>query len=273
MAVSKEWQLQYDAAKRYEEVLVSSILGPFARLVVERSELQVGESVLDVGCGTGAATRYAAQKVGSAVRVTGLDMNPGMIEVAKSLPPVDGATIDWVEKGACELPLSDDTFDVVLCSQVLQFLTERSKALSEMCRVLKPGGRVCLSHWCDIRENPYFHALLEAVSELLGNETGAGLKAAFVLSDPEVLRSLLRDAGFRDLVVTVVRLELQIPVLEEFVPRHLDATPLGPAYRATSSQNQLAVVRHMARRLSEFEPTEAPGLRIPFSSLLAVARK
>lgn len=271
MTVSKEWQLQRDAAEQYEDVLVRSILGPFARLIVDRSELQVGQRVLDVGCGTGAATRYAAEKVGTTGRVAGLDVNPGMIDVAKSLPPVSGVPIVWIEKSAYELPFADGEFDVVLSAQVLQFLTDRPLAMSQMHRVLAPGGRVCCSHWCDIRENPYFCALLDTLSEHLGRETAAGLEAAFTLSDPELLLSLLRDAGFREPTVTAVQLELPLPALDEFVPRHIDATPLATAFRAASAQDRRGIVDGMAERLSEFGSRDA--VRVPFTSLVAVAHK
>src|SRR5688572_1326585 len=117
MAISTEWQLAREAAERYEQILVPAILGPAARALVDWSALKSGESVLDVGAGTGAATRYAAELVGSSGRVIGIDVNGGMIEVAKSLSPIQGAVIEWHEKSAYELPLEDQTVDAVLSAQ------------------------------------------------------------------------------------------------------------------------------------------------------------
>jgi ubiquinone/menaquinone biosynthesis C-methylase UbiE len=62
MSTSKEWQLERESAERYERVVVPSILGPFARALVEHSDLQGGEAVLDIGCGTGAATHGLRQR-------------------------------------------------------------------------------------------------------------------------------------------------------------------------------------------------------------------
>ncbi|MCB1036883.1 MAG: methyltransferase domain-containing protein, partial [Acidobacteria bacterium] len=122
METSKQWQLARDAALRYEEILVPAILGPAAVALVEWAALGHGTAVLDLGCGTGAAARAAAGKVGESGRVVGADVNAGMLEVARSLPAVAGAEIEWLESGAHRLPLADGELDGVLFAQTLQFL-------------------------------------------------------------------------------------------------------------------------------------------------------
>jgi ubiquinone/menaquinone biosynthesis C-methylase UbiE len=112
-----------------------------------------GEVVVDIGCGTGAAARIAAEKVGASGRVVGVDINAGMLDVARSLPSVRGAVIEWFENSAYQLPFTKPDFDVALCAQTLQFLEDRRQAVAEMYRVLKPGGRIALSLWCEIRES------------------------------------------------------------------------------------------------------------------------
>jgi ubiquinone/menaquinone biosynthesis C-methylase UbiE len=183
MATSKQWQLAQDAAERYERIVVPAILGPAARSLVEWSDLRDGERVVDIGCGTGAATQFAAEKVGASGRVAGVDVNAGMIDVAKSVPPVQGAVIEWFQNSAYQLPFTEGEFDVALCAQTLQFLEDRPRALTEMHRILKPGGRIAVSLWSDIQKSPYFHAMVQAITKNIGAETAAGLRAAFGLSD------------------------------------------------------------------------------------------
>ena len=65
-----------------------------------------------------------------------------MLAVARSLPPVEGAAIEWIEASALDMPLPDAAFDIVLCQQGLQQFPDRPAALREMRRVLQPGGRL-----------------------------------------------------------------------------------------------------------------------------------
>ncbi|HWV57417.1 MAG TPA: methyltransferase domain-containing protein [Longimicrobiales bacterium] len=266
MATSKHWQLAREAAERYERILVPVILGPAARALVEWAGLRNGESVVDVGCGTGAATRLTAEAVGSSGRVAGVDVNPGMLDVARSAAGVRGAVIEWFEASAYQLPFADGEFNVALCAQTLQFLDDRPQAAAEMYRVLEPGGRVAISFWCDIRENPYFHALVDAVTDNIGAETAAGLGAAFGLSDPETIRALLIESGFENVNVSAKQLDLEVPRLDDFVPRHVSATPMSAGFDAASVEARRAVVQDVSERLAAYQTGE--GVRVPFRTHL-----
>ncbi|HRQ64542.1 MAG TPA: methyltransferase domain-containing protein [Xanthomonadaceae bacterium] len=271
MTTSTQWQLALDAAARYEEVLVPSILGPAALALVDRAGLREGESVLDVGCGTGAATRFAAERTGPSGRVVGVDVNEGMIDVARSMPPVAGPTIEWVAKSAYELPFAAEQFDVVLCAQTLQFLQDRPRALAEMRRVLKPGGRVAVSLWSDIRESPYFHALVQAVSRHIGAETAAGLEAAFSLSDGNASGAMISAAGFEAVNVSVAQLELRLPAPAMFVPRHVSATPMSAGFDAASATARQLVIDDTARELAQY--ATSCGMTVPFRTQLVLASR
>ena len=185
MTTSTQWQLARESPERYQNILTPAILGPFAEAVVNVAALQAGEAVVDVGTGTGAAARYAAEIVGPSGRVLGVDVNAGMLEVARSLPAVPGAPVEWREANATRLPLDDHRIDAALCAQTLQFLPKKEAALAEMRRVVKPGGRIALSLWCEIEESPYFYTLIQAIARHIGPEAAAGLKSAFALCDAD----------------------------------------------------------------------------------------
>lgn len=271
MTTSTQWQLAREAAEQYERILVPSILGPAAKALVERVPLEHGDTVLDVGCGTGAAARCAAEKVGGSGRVIGVDVNAGMIDVARSLPPAQGAVVEWQEGSAYQLPLEDQSVDTVLCAQSLQFLADRPTALAEMVRVLKTDGCLGISLWCDLQESPYFQALIEAVSKHVGPETAVGLKAAFGLSDAEEIRALLVKAGFSDNQIAAEQIELDLPRPELFVPVHISATPMAAGFEAASSEAQALVMQDMANQLARYERGE--GVRVPFTSHFALATR
>lgn len=271
MAPSTQWQLTREAAQRYDDILVPVILGPFARIVLDRANLKDGETVLDVGCGTGVAARQAAQQVGPGGKVIAADLNEGMLEVARSIPSAPGAAIEWHRADATQLPVGDGSVDVVLCTQVLQFVPDRGKAVAEMHRVLRLGGRAVLSVWGPLPENPYFEAVVGSVSRHIGPDAAISLRAPFTLGNPDEIRALLRDAGFREVHVDTAQLELPLPDPTEYVPRHLSATPMADVFDAAMVASRKAIVREVSDRLAACRTGKE--FRVRFRSRLALAEK
>jgi ubiquinone/menaquinone biosynthesis C-methylase UbiE len=110
---------------------------------LEALHLKAGEFVLDVGCGTGLLAHDMAILVGAGGRVVGVDLSKDMLVLAErrcaNLPQVH-----LKQSKAENLPEGDKSFDAVTCVQVLLYLSDVSTALSEMHRVLKPGGRIAI---------------------------------------------------------------------------------------------------------------------------------
>ncbi len=99
----ERWQLEGASAELYERYLVPAVTLPWAVDLVDRVGVRRGDRVLDVACGTGAVARVAAERVGDSGRVAGLDVNRGMLAVARSLQPAGAARIEWHEGSALEL--------------------------------------------------------------------------------------------------------------------------------------------------------------------------
>lgn len=118
----------------------------FRRQTIHYACLRAGESVLDIGCGTGVLTRLAADSVGPAGRVTGIDPAAKMIEVARKNAIAEGSRAEFRLGVAEALDFEDNRFDCVLSSAMLHHLPPdlKIKCLSEALRVLKPGGRLVL---------------------------------------------------------------------------------------------------------------------------------
>ena len=106
-------------------------------------ELRPGERVVDVGCGAGIDSLIAAKKVGPDGRVIGVDMTPSMLEKARQGAKEAGLkNVEFREGYAEELPIVDGWADVVISNGVLNLMPDKSAALEEMSRVLKPNGRL-----------------------------------------------------------------------------------------------------------------------------------
>ena len=103
-----------------------------------------GERVLDVGCGSGVVTREIARRVGSAGWAVGLDPSPALLAVARELAREAGLAdrVEFREGSALRLPFPDAFFDAVVCATVLSHVPNGVTAISELVRVLRPGGRL-----------------------------------------------------------------------------------------------------------------------------------
>lgn len=114
---------------------------------VAHAGLAPGEVVLDVGCGGGIDTILAARHVGPTGYVIGLDLLADMCERAQAAAAATGVEA-WTEFriGAMEdIPLGDESVDVVVSNGVINLSARKSRALAEIYRVLRPGGRLCVS--------------------------------------------------------------------------------------------------------------------------------
>jgi SAM-dependent methyltransferase len=129
------------APENYERYSVPAIGAPLAVDLVEVAALGDGDRVLDVASGTGIVPRLAAARVGPGGTVSGLDINSGMLAVARSATP-QGLAIDWHDASAEAMPLATNA---VLCQMALQFFPDKVAALREMRRVLSPGGRLVVN--------------------------------------------------------------------------------------------------------------------------------
>jgi ubiquinone/menaquinone biosynthesis C-methylase UbiE len=116
----------------------------FREKTLDLAQVALGESVLDIGCGTGTLAIAAKHRVGSAASVTGIDASPQMIARARKKARRVGADVTFATADVENLPYAAGTFDVVLSTVMLHHLSEqgRQKCIREVRRVLKPGGRL-----------------------------------------------------------------------------------------------------------------------------------
>ncbi len=259
MSKNGQWQLDGSAAELYERYVARHILGPWVPGLLDRAGVRSGERVLDVACGTGAVARVAAERVGASGRVTGLDLNAGMLAVARSLPAPPGAAITWIERSALDTRLPAGSFDVVVCQQGLQFFPDKIAALSEMHRLLAPGGRLAISVWRTT--GVYNSAVGKALRQHIGMDAASRFCASRdVPADEELLR-LAVAAGFQHVMLDVQRMIVRLPSLEQFVLGHLAATPIASEVKAMSNAARVALGHDVARQLSAYG--EAAGVAFP----------
>lgn len=172
-------QVTSSAAEIYETFFVPALFEAWAHKVTQIAQIKQGDHVLDVACGTGILARVAYQQVGETGSVTGLDVNAGMLSVAKR----KNADIDWQLGNVESMPFEDDTFDVIVSQYGMMFFENKKTAVNEMVRVLKPGGKLIVAVWDTLENTPGYASMVQLIDELFGERAANGLRSPYVLGD------------------------------------------------------------------------------------------
>jgi len=114
--------------------------------VLKAVRFQGDEVVLDVPCGTGELEQRLLAEWPD-LRITGADISKGML--AQAMEKDESSRVRWVEADVTKLPMQDQIFDCVICANSFHYFRTPNEALSEIRRVLRPGGRFILLDWCD----------------------------------------------------------------------------------------------------------------------------
>lgn len=254
-------------AENYQRFFVPAIGAPVADDLIATADLQPGERVLDVACGTGIVTRLASARVGTAGSVTGLDITPGMLAVARSATP-PGMSIDWQEANAESMPLPDNAFDVVLCQMGLQFVSGKLTALREMRRVLRTGGRAVIN--VPGPKPPLFAIMAEALARHFGPEAAAFADRVFSMHDVDELEELMRGAGFLDVGVESKPKNLRFPAPADFLWQYLYSTPLAAAAAQLGDVKRDAFERDVCGQWQEFAEDGSMPLQVGITTAIGL---
>jgi SAM-dependent methyltransferase len=184
-------QAQIAAAKAYEELFVPALFKQWPPLLAGVAKIESGHRVLDVACGTGILARELAVRVGPAGSITGLDVTPGMLEVARNLAP----DINWKHGSAEALPFPDQSFDRVVSQFGMMFFPDRVKSLREMLRVLVSRGHLAVAVWDSLESMPAYMEEVALLERIAGTPAANALRAPFVLGNKNDLLKFAKEAN------------------------------------------------------------------------------
>lgn len=234
--------------ENYERFFVPTIGEPLAKDLIQKADLRLGERVLDVACGTGIIARLALNNVGDKGTVTGMDINPGMLAVARSI--TKGLPIDWHEASADRMPFEDESFDMVICQLGLQFMENKSKALQEMHRVLVPSG--CLALNVPGPAGKPFVILAENLKRFISPKAKDFVDRVFVLNDTGEIRELIHDSGFSKVKVEVKNKMLSLPGPKDFLWQYVRSTPLSGILAEADEEAKASLEKEIVDQWQEF---------------------
>ncbi len=267
-----------DAFDAYEQAGWEAIAGRFDELwspvtsqaigaLLDAAHVSQGSRVLDVGTGAGDAAGRALERGAEAM---GVDIAAAMVEIAARRHPA--AT--FLQAPATELPFSDEAFDAVVGNNVIQHVGDPNGAARELGRVLAPAGRIALSSWDAAERSPFFAAVTDAVAAAgvpAPTEAPAG-PSFFQFTDDGVFRALLEDAGFEDVSVDSVAVEIPVASGDELITALAEGTVrVGAALRAADAAQRDRMRESLEERLGDWR--RGSGFGIPAPMKLASGAK
>jgi ubiquinone/menaquinone biosynthesis C-methylase UbiE len=271
MSQSTSWyrgdNVAQSLGENYDRYLVPTIFGPWAVDLVALAAPQPDERILDVACGTGAVAREAVRALGAEGRVTGLDLNAGMLNIARA-HDLQGI-VQWREGSVQAMPFPDEVFTLVLCQQGMQYFPDRAAALREMYRVLASDGRLVLNIWRAIERTPGFLVLSQALGRHISPE--AGVLPPFALGDAVGLAAEVATAGFHDVTTQIASRRLRYGSPEEFVRTYIISTPLVNLLTQVEEERYAALLAEVSTALQPY--IDDTGLVFPIEGQIILARK
>ena len=222
--------------------------GAWSRLVapgfIEFMQIQDGDSVLDVGCGTGILSLALAEKT-TASRIAGIDLSNGFIDYARTK---SGDPRLCFETGdAQSLPYDDNTFDRALAMLVIQFVPDKVRAISEMKRVTKPGGAIGTAFWDFAGGMEPNRALWQAAK---ATDPNAAIPSSgnLAFGSPKESTKLFSDVRLKDIVVAEIIIERRFTSLDDYWIPLATSEGVPGKYLGSLSQERKSAVREQLRR-------------------------
>jgi ubiquinone/menaquinone biosynthesis C-methylase UbiE len=244
----------WDRASSYYESFWQDQLRPAQNLLLELAALQQGESVLDVACGTGLVSFQAVRKLGPAGNLLGTDISGKMVDIATSialLKKEKRTQFEWMD--AEDLELENNSFDAALCSLGLMYMPDPRKALVEMRRVLKPGGRVVAAVWGP-REQCGWSEILDIVDQHVSSEV---CPMFFNLGKPHMLELHFKAAGLKHISIRRIRTVLYYEDDQQALGAAFVGGPVALAYHNFSEETKREAHAAYLRSLVPFKKGES----------------
>ncbi len=242
-----------------------------AQRLLELASPRPGDRVLDVGCGTGIVARTAALAVGAQGRVVGIDLNEGMLRVAKRAGAALVPPVEWRQGDATSLPFPDAAFDVVASQQMLQFVPDRGTRRARDASRARPPGPAR-----DLVCRPIEHAvgyvpLAAGLRRHAGAEAEAMMRSPFPAWSVEELRQIVAAGGFDAITIRIEVMSIRYPSAAEFVRREAACSPLAGPIGSLAAPARTALLDELAHELRAH--TDDLGIALPLEVYIALAER
>jgi SAM-dependent methyltransferase len=245
-------------------------------LLLTRSAVAPGEKVLEVGCGTGAATVPLAEVVGGIGEIVGIDISEPMLAGARERISHSGLrNITLLQADAQVHPFEPNRFDLIASRFGVMFFADPVAAFRNLLGAMRPGGRLCFACWATLEENRHWLIPYEVALRHLGPPAPKAPHAPgpMAFAEPEYVRSVLEGAGYEG-----IEIRRETPEIIGASPREEaeHALIMGPSGRLIGEKNPQDSVRELIKQeMIEAFATYAKGgeMMLPSTIFLVTARR
>ena len=245
-------------------------------LLLARSAVAPGEKVLEVGCGTGAATVPLAEAVGDTGEVVGIDISEPMLAAARERISHSGLrNITLLKADAQVHTFEPNRFDLIASRFGVMFFADPTAAFRNLLGAMRPAGRLCFACWAALEDNPHWLIPYEVALRHLGPPAPKPPHAPgpMAFADPEYLRSVLESAGYRE-----VEIRRETPDIIGGSPSEEAeyACIMGPSHRLIDEKQPQESIRELIKQeMTEAFAAYAKGEKmvLPSTIFLVTARR
>ena len=251
------------------------MFAPLTSALVAATDIQPGQSLLDVGGGSGEPSLTLSAIVGSSGRVAYTDPAAGMVKAARDEAHRRGlSNITFHQSPAERLPFPDNTFDVVVGRLSAMFFVDPALALREILRVTKPGGRIAFLVWAGQCVNPFFTVISEVLSQFVPAEPeDEDAPGAFRFARKGKLAQLFRNAGALSVSEQPFPFRIENPIdIERFWELRTEMSNTFRGKLAQLDSRQMAAVKASAAK-AVAEYFTGGQMDFPAQALIVIGRK
>ena len=275
------WNGRAGASWVRHNTLLEQLLAEPGRRCMDSLSLPAGAQLLDVGCGCGNQTLEWASRLDSDATITGVDISEPMLALAEDLKAANQrelkAKVEFVVGDASDSLFPNETFDVVYSRFGVMFFADPTAAFTTLRETLKPKGQLGFVCWQSPALNPFFTAPMQAALSVLSPPPPAkpGAPGPFGLADRDVIQSVLTGAGFTDLNIDPLALQLSVGASQSYDEIFEELVQIGPAAALIAESDP--ALKDRARqavyeRLSDFY-SQGHGISFEANFWLVTARR
>lgn len=244
----------------YERYLVPALFEPYATKLAA-SIAKIGATrVLEIAAGTGVVTRALRAALPAAVEIVATDLNPAMLEIAKSRATLENVRYEVAD--AATLPFEAAAFDAVVCQFGVMFFPDKSACTREVRRVLKRGGTYAFSVWGDLPSNPLGAIVVNTCKTMFPDDPPLFLsRGPYGYNDVATIEAMLVAGGFPEVCTETIDERCRAGSARDLAIGMSEGSPLYHEVLARQPAGIGLFRDAIARALGQehgFEPIDAP---------------